>query len=638
MSTDYPSDPAYDGASGTEASRYRIGLSMLDAFREEWSRGHRVSAEEFARQHAAVTDDEILLDVVFAEYVARQEVGEHPTLDEYVRRFPHLGERLTRLLALDEAIRDVPGLEEALEAAETHDPQAAETLAAPRRPAKVVEETTRIGKYLILGELGSGGQGKVYRAVHPSLAREVVIKISHVRVGVSAHLRDELVREGRLLAELDHPNLARVHDFDFHDGEPFLVMEYLPGANLEQHARQAMLSPAVAATLTAKIARAVAAIHKKGVVHRDLKPRNIMIDAAGEPRLIDFGLAIANSPWRYSESGNETIVGTLAYMAPEQAAGEGDRVGPAADLFALGGILYFLLTGKPPFKGRGFEDTLLKVAANDHDRSSLEAAKAPESLKAICRKLLSTKPVDRFASADEAATALERDAAGKPRRSRWRPLALTAAAVVLVGLAIAGAFRYWPSNSGIVTPAQVHGPTARPEVNVDLWNPKTKLFRPIKDALGSGDVCKVRIRVPAGVHVSLFRVDGAMKLEHEVDVPPQARATTIDHPSAAGKGIQANGPTGTEMYLAIASRKGPVTADEFRDLLAGPAWPKLEAGSLLRLTMEEVAIQDSHRGVNIIDIGPDPEEHVKARLEALRLGLIDKHFDGFDGYVFAHVE
>ena len=304
-------------------------------------------------------------------------------------------------------------------------------MVAPRRPTEIDEETTRIGKYLVLGELGSGGQGKVYRAVHPSLAREVVVKISHVREGVPAHVRDELAREGRLLAELDHPHLARVHDFDFHDGEPFLVMEYVPGANLEQYARQAKLGPEKIAALTAKIARAVAAVHRKGVVHRDLKPRNIMIDTAGEPRLIDFGLALADSPWR-SDARNEYVVGTLAYMAPEQAVVGADRVGPAADLFALGGVLYFLVTGKAPFKGRDFSDALAKVAANDHDRTSLDLATAPESLKAICRKLMATKPEDRYASADDAAQALERVAT--PRRMPlWLPIAAAASLLLVVG-------------------------------------------------------------------------------------------------------------------------------------------------------------------------------------------------------------
>ena len=144
--------------------------------------------------------------------------------------------------------------------------------------------------------------------------------------------------------------------------------------------------------------------------------------------------------------------------------------------------------------------------------------------------------------------------------------------------------------------------------------------------------------MPAGVHVSLFRIDGAMKLEHELDVPPQAKATTIDHPSATGKGIHATGPTGTEMYLAIARRKGPVTAAELESLFAGPAWPKLTAGSLLRLKADEVKVVQASRDINIIDIGADPEEVVKTRLEAVRLGLIEKRFDGFEGFVFAHVE
>ncbi|HEX3316180.1 MAG TPA: serine/threonine-protein kinase, partial [Gemmataceae bacterium] len=516
MSTDYPTGPAHERFG---ASRSKIGLALLDSFREHWSRGERISVEDFVRRHEAVAsaDEEVLLDVVFAEYVAREELGEKPTVEEYVRRFPKLGERLTRLFSLDEALRDLPALEPG---AETENPHAANTMIAPRRPTEIDEETTRIGKYLVLGELGSGGQGKVYRCVHPGLAREVVVKISHIREGVPAHLRDELAREGRLLAELDHPHLARVFDFDFHEGEPYLVMEYVPGANLEQYARQAKLPPERIAGLTAKIARALAAVHQKGVVHRDLKPRNIMIDTAGEPRLIDFGLALADSPWR-PEARNEYVVGTLAYMAPEQAVVGADRVGPAADLFALGGVLYFLLTGKAPFKGRDFSDALAKVAANDYDKAALDLATAPQSLKAICRKLMATKPEDRYGSAEEAAKALERLAT--PRRMpRWQPIAIAAGLLLVVGGLVGWMATMGPPKPTVALPAPV------PEVSVDLLNPKTRVFREIVDAVHDGDVYKVRIKVPAGAHVSLFHIGGDMKLEHVVDIAPQELDTTID--------------------------------------------------------------------------------------------------------------
>jgi eukaryotic-like serine/threonine-protein kinase len=627
MSTDYPADPDYERSGESQG---RIGLSLLDAFRDQWSRGDRISAEEFVRQHQNVgSDEEVLLDVVFAEYVAREELGERPTLEEYVRRFPNLGERLTRLLSLDEAIRGLPAVDPG---AETHDPHAAETMAAPRRPTEIPDETTtRIGKYLVVGELGSGGQGKVYRAVHPSLAREVVVKISHLREGVPAEFRDELIREGRLLAELDHPHLARVHDFDFHEGEPFLVMEYVPGANLEQYARQAKLPAERIASLTAKIARALAAVHRKGVVHRDLKPRNIMIDTAGEPRLIDFGLALADSPWS-PDSLNEHVVGTLAFMAPEQAVVGTERVGPAADLFALGGVLYFLLTGKPPFKGRDFNEAVAKVAVNDHDRAALDKANAPESLKAICRRLMATMPGDRYASADDAAKALER-VATPARRPMWLPIAAAAGLLLVVGSVVTWLAMRTPA--GIEKPVIAVRP---PEVSIDLLNPKTHVFREIADAVRDGDVYKVRIKAAAGVHVSLFRVGGDTKLEHEIDIAPQEHGMTIDYPSATGKGIRAAGPAGTEMYLAIARRKGPVTAAELEGLFAGPAWPKLAAGSLLRLKTDEVKVVQGNRGAEIIDIGPDPEEIVKARLEALRLGLLNMGFDGFEGFVYAHVE
>lgn len=159
------------------------------------------------------------------------------------------------------------------------------------RAAEEPEVPATIGKYRVIGRLDSGGQALVCRAVHPTLARGLVIKISRSPVAEPSASIDRLVPEGKMLSSLEHPHIARVCDLDVHEGRPFLVLEYVRGLTLRQYVEQHPLAPREMAALLARIARALAAAHALGIVHRDFKPQNILIDEAGEPRIIDFEAA-----------------------------------------------------------------------------------------------------------------------------------------------------------------------------------------------------------------------------------------------------------------------------------------------------------------------------------------------------------
>ena len=215
-----------------------------------------------------------------------------------------------------------------------------------------------IGKYLVVGRFPPSGQAEVFRVVHPQFHQERVLKLAKEPVGPDG--RSEIVEEGKILAELEHPHLVRVYDLDFLGDRPYLVMEYIRGRNLEQYAGEKPLSPRQAAALVAKVAGAAAFAHRRGIVHRDIKPRNILVDEAGEPRLIDFGMARLRTAW--SDDRKEPDGGTFAFMAPEQARIESpedrQKVGPRSDVFALGAMLYFLLTGQAPFRGRDLARSL----------------------------------------------------------------------------------------------------------------------------------------------------------------------------------------------------------------------------------------------------------------------------------------
>jgi serine/threonine protein kinase len=284
-----------------------------------------------------------------------------------------------------------------------------------RRTLRVLESGERIDGYIVLEVLGRSWQGQVYRALDLDLQREVLIKL-----GVNARTADEryarrVVREGRILAALDHPGLPRVHEVGVFEDRPFLVLEYVPGSDLFQLAEDCGVSRWQAAGILAQAARALDYAHRKGVLHRDIKPQNVIVDPRGRARLIDFGMARAR--FVREELPQPRIVGTASFMAPEQARGELPKTGPCSDLFSLGATLYFLLTRRLPYDGETFEEILDKAREADFDRAPLEIGDVPRRLAAVCLKAMAREPDARHASAAELAAALDAFA-----RRRWSRL------------------------------------------------------------------------------------------------------------------------------------------------------------------------------------------------------------------------
>jgi serine/threonine protein kinase len=282
-----------------------------------------------------------------------------------------------------------------------------------------------IGKYLVIDRFPPSGQAEVYRVAHPGLAKDLVLKLALHPMEAGGRRG---VEEGRLLALLDHPNLVHVYDLDFHDDRLYLVMEYIPGGNLEQLASDRRMEPSQAAALVAKVAGAIDHAHRHGIIHRDIKPRNILVDEAGEPRLIDFGMARLRNAW-FEDPGRPG--GTFAFMPPEQARIESpeglDKVGPHSDIFALGAVLYYLLTGKPPFTGQTLQECWDRARRCDFDRKALDDSKGPRALRRICLKAMAADPTGRHFSAEALQKALERYLRGP---------AVRAAVTGLFGLAL----------------------------------------------------------------------------------------------------------------------------------------------------------------------------------------------------------
>ncbi len=273
--------------------------------------------------------------------------------------------------------------------------------------------------YEVLAELGRGGMGIVYKARQSSLNRLVAIKLLR-----SADLAgaDELARfrgEAQLLATMRHPNIVQVYDVGEHGGRPFFIQEYIDGGSLSRSLGGVPQPARQAAGLIETLARTMEAVHQRGIIHRDLKPANVLLGLDGTPKITDFGLAKRlDADWDRTRSG--AVVGTPSYMAPEQAAGKskGKKIGPAADVYALGAILYEMLTGRPPFLGVDPLDTLLEVMQAEPVPPRRLQPKIPRDLETICLKCLEKDPVKRYAGASELAEDLRRFQAGEAITAR----------------------------------------------------------------------------------------------------------------------------------------------------------------------------------------------------------------------------
>lgn len=356
----------------------------------------------------------VLRELIALDLRLRRERGEDPTPREYYDRFPDQTapiESVFLSLALEAhrgktdltASRNPPG----------PDPRGADDTMDRADGPGMTPRT--IGKYVILDQIDKGGQGRVFRVLHPQLQGEFVLKLAHRPLEPGSPRRGSLLAEGRILARLDHPNLARVVDLDFDCDFPFLVLECVRGRTLDRYAADDRPTPQQAARIVAELAQAVAYLHGQGVVHQDIKPRNVVLDGAGRPRLIDFGLAQLRQAW--SDSRDMPSGGTPQFMAPEQARGESERVGPASDIFALGGLLYFLLTGRPPFDGATAGEARAQAARCAFDRTALRGRGIPRWLARTVLRAMAADPADRHPRAEDLARDLERFVA-LPRRLR----------------------------------------------------------------------------------------------------------------------------------------------------------------------------------------------------------------------------
>jgi WD40 repeat protein/tetratricopeptide (TPR) repeat protein len=271
--------------------------------------------------------------------------------------------------------------------------------------------------YEILGELGRGGMGVVYKARQAALKRVVALKV--IRAGSQAG-PEELTRfkvEAESVARLAHPHIVQIYEVGEVGGQPFCALEFVAGGSLAARLAGTPQPPRQAAQWLLTLAQAIDAAHRAGVVHRDLKPANVLLTEDGQPKVTDFGLAKRlDDPSGQTQTG--AILGTPSYMAPEQAESKAPRVGPATDVWALGAILYEMLTGRPPFKAATVFDTLQHVRTAEPIPPSQFQPRTPRDLETICLKCLQKDPARRYATAAALAEDLQRFVRGEAIRAR----------------------------------------------------------------------------------------------------------------------------------------------------------------------------------------------------------------------------
>jgi len=332
-----------------------------------------------------------------------------------------------------------------------------------RGPSKIL---SNFGDYELLEEIGRGGQGVVYRAHQKSLNRTVALKV--IGLGpwtAETHLK-RFRREAEAAAHLEHPSIVPIYEVGERDGQCYFSMKFVEGGQLDEVVRRKPLSIQRAVGLIAKVARTVHYAHEHGILHRDIKPGNILIDGKGEPHLTDFGLARLVEA-ESTITGTLEVLGTPSYMAPEQAVGNNTKLTNATDVYGLGAVLYQLLTGQPPFAGGTTYETIKLLLDTEPRQPRLLNPKVDRELSTICLKCLEKDPQRRYSSALALAEDLEHWLKHEPIQAKpsgllthgqkWvrRNPSTAVLTILLVASAVGLSVTVWNRRPAVVIPKSV---------------------------------------------------------------------------------------------------------------------------------------------------------------------------------------
>lgn len=376
---------------------------VCDAFEQAWQRGEEPQFATYLEGFDPAARDSLLSELLLVDHEFRTKRGEAASRDEYLRRYPEYSALIQQV--------DFSTVGE----------EAQETLREARRVGASHDAAgSQFADFQLLEELGAGASGTVWKARDLRLRRLVALKLPRQQQ-MNAAERARFRREGQACAQLDHPHIVTVYGVGEHERRLYIASEFIDGWSLREWlAQQRRISPLEAVTLTAQLAEALQHAHEKGVIHRDLKPANVLIDRAGKPFVTDFGLAKwTDQSVAMTLEGH--VLGTPAYMSPEQARGDSLEVDRLSDVYGLGAMFYEMLTGKPPFEGE--VATVIHHVIHEEPTAPLKLdAKIPRDLETICLKAMQKVPAERYPSMQALANDLRRYLAGEPilaRRANW---------------------------------------------------------------------------------------------------------------------------------------------------------------------------------------------------------------------------
>jgi hypothetical protein len=372
--------------------------------RRQWQNGRQQSIEEYLKAYPELgSADTVSADLLLADYEVRRQCGTPTDLMHYAQRFPRRVDELRRLM--DASGRPTAGAEVAQPSTGTAPPlHSTDAAQSPAQPSSQMPD--QVGRYRILKKLGQGGMGAVYLAHDTQLDRPVALKVPHFGPDAGPQVLERFYREARAAATIHHPNLCAVYDVGESQGIHYLTMAYIEGKPLSDYIQTGrMLPQRQVAAVVRKLALALHEAHSRGIIHRDLKPANIMINQRHEPVIMDFGLARRSNKddARLTRSG--ALVGTPAYMSPEQMSGETETLGPSCDIYSLGVILYEMLTGQLPFQGSAAL-IVAQVLTQEPPPPSTHRPDVDPQMQAICLKAMAKHVAQRYASMEALATAL----------------------------------------------------------------------------------------------------------------------------------------------------------------------------------------------------------------------------------------
>lgn len=584
-------------------------------FEESWFQGNSPKIEDYLPIDP-ILRLAVLIELVHAEVEFRQRAGLTVNVEEYPKRFPeltaesgalsNLGSRSAlspsdfpkdhqaRLRSSHDGPIDLQTHKSTVTGRSEHDTRVSDSVPAPRR----------IGGYEILDEIARGGMGIVYRAVQLGLKRHVAVKMILGGDLVDAERLARFRQEAEVLARISDPHIVQIYEIGEHAGSLFFSMELIDGGSLADLLKQGPLPPRKAAELIAVLARALESAHRLEIVHRDLKPANVLLMLDGTAKISDFGLA-KQLDSLHGQTVTGEIMGSPAYMAPEQAQGRVEAIGPSTDIYALGAILYEVMTGIPVFRGATVQQVIQQVIQSEPVNPRTFDAAIPKDLETIALKCLSKDIPRRYSRAIELAEEIDRWLRGEPiqarpvgkaeRLIRWsrrnRTVALLAVSValaLLLGTIVSTAFainsaRHAASAEANSKRAQDKEKEARANADVALIN--------AKEARKNAELAKLQ-RDRADAQAKLAKAGEALARSRETDARWNAYVLGMN------TGFQAWESTATERAHDLLAHfiPEPGQAD-----LRGPEWYLL--WSLLH---DETATLAGHRRiVNSVDWSHD---------------------------------